>query len=185
MFLFPCLSLSLPSTFLLYHYTLVFVVFLSLTPRTKFSLLPCFIASFRHLPSILFFLFISSSCHLPSFIFLSPHLLVLPSFVPCFLFVPFFLPVFIPYCLLSLSKFTFSPSLLYCSPPTIQRFFLSSPFLFLSFHIFSCNLSPFMIRKTPKLIPCTSYDVTSANLLSKPSGVKWRRKNRRCNLPKK
>jgi hypothetical protein len=109
------ICLSLPSTLLLYHYALFFVVFPSLAPRIKFSFLLCFIAFF---------------CHLPSFVFLSPRLLFLPRFVPCVLFMPFFLLVFIPYGLSSLSNFTFSPLLLYCSPPTIQCFLLSSPFFF-------------------------------------------------------
>jgi hypothetical protein len=50
---------------------------------------------------------------------------------------------------------------------------------------FFCNFFPLIIRKTPKLTPCTRYDVTSAHLLCRPSGVNWRRRNRRCNLPKK
>lgn len=129
------ICLSLPSTFLLYHYALCFVVFPSLALRTKFSFLLCFIVSF---------------CHLPSFVFLSPRLLLLPRFVSFVLFMPFFLPVFIRYCLSSLSNFTFSPLLLYCSPPTIQCFLLSSHF-FLSLHNFSCNFIPRWFARHPNL----------------------------------
>jgi hypothetical protein len=79
------ICLSLPSTLLLCHYALFFVVFSSLAPPIKFSFLLCFIASFYHLPSV---------------VFLSPRLLFLPRFVPFFLFVPFF-----PACFYSLWSF--------------------------------------------------------------------------------
>jgi hypothetical protein len=44
------LFVSLPSTLLLYHYALFFVVFPFLAPRIKFSFLLCFLASFCHFP---------------------------------------------------------------------------------------------------------------------------------------
>ena len=65
---------------------------------------------------------------------------------------------------------------LYVSPLSFVLFsshhsvFPSLVSFFSPFHIFSRNFSPLMIRKTPKLTPCTRYDVTSAYLLCK-SGV--------------
>jgi len=148
LFLCPYLSLSsfhLSSPSLCFF----FVVFLSLAPRIKFLFLRC--SSFLSVICLhlFFFLLISSSFHV-SFL------------VSCSVFFP---ACFYSLFLSSHSNFTFSPSLLHCSLPTNQCFLLSS------FLIFSYNLFPLMIRKTPKLTPCTRYDVTSAHLLCRPSGV--------------
>jgi hypothetical protein len=59
--------------------------------------------------------------------------------------------------------------------PSLVSFFPHSIF----FHAIFFRL---MIRKTPKLTPCTSCDVTSTYLSCRPSGVNWRQQNRRCNL---
>lgn len=102
-----------------------FVAFLSLAPRIKFSFLLCSSLLSVICLHLFFFLLISSSFHV---LFL----------VSCSCL--FSLPVFIPYCLSSLSNFTFSPDFYIVLLPPFSVSF--SRLLFSPFHIFSRNFFP-------------------------------------------
>jgi hypothetical protein len=155
MSIFVSLSLSLPSTFLLYYNALFFVVFLPLDSRIKFSFLLCFIASF---------------CHLPSFVFLLPRLLFLPRFVRSVLFMSFFLPLFLPYCLSSISNFTFPPHFYIVLLLPFSASFSRLLFFSFSFHIFLSIFPPwwFAIHPNLHLTEATTWHVHTcyADLLS-------------------
>jgi len=136
------ICLSLPSTFLRCHYAF----FSSYSYPLLLVLNFYFFAVHRFFLSFAFICFSFCSSLRPSTF---RSLCLVQSFPACFYSL----------FLSSLSNFTFSPSLLHFSLPTNQCFLLSS------FLIFSCNLFPLMISKTPKLTPCTRYDVISAHLL--------------------